>query len=279
MRKVFCGAAASAALVTAAFTAQAQSGEAIELAKRLVASSGLAAQLQSIPGQIEQDLAQMRGKVPDEMLDAMAGAARESFRPALLEDDIVRAVAKALPSAEMRQALAWLDTDAGRRVTRAEEGGAGSATLEALHAYAQDSKRRPPSAKRTALLKGLVEATTAVESSVALIESMALGVAVGMDAMQPQQKRIGVAALRSRLRQAMPIDALRDSMSAAMPGLFAFVYRDISDADLEAYLAFNRSVGGTRYNRVVMDAFTEALTRASIRVGTLVDGAMKRKSA
>ena len=76
-----------------------------------------------------------------------------------------------------------------------------------------------------------------------------------------------IQALRSRLRAAMPLDKMRETMAAAMPALYGYTYRAVSDADLAEYLAFNRSPLGTRYNDAVMDAFTEALTRASVGVG------------
>ena len=65
----------------------------------------------------------------------------------------------------------------------------------------------------------------------------------------------------------MPLDNMRETMAAAMPALYGYTYRAVSDADLAEYLAFNRSPLVTRYNDAVMDAFTEALTRTSVGVG------------
>ena len=279
MKRFLFSATALAALACAAPGALAQSAESVVLAKRLVVVSGLAVQLKAFPKQVDQEVAQARGHMPDEVLDALAGAARESFGPSRLQEDIERTLAQSLPAGEMKKAIAWLETGPGRRVTRAEELASDGMTHEAVQAYVEGTQRRPPSERRNRLIVELVAATTAVEGTVRLLESIALGIALGMDATQPVQKRLGLAALQERLRTALPAERLRRSVVEAMPGLYGFTYRDISDADLAAYLAFNRSAHGKRYNEAMMKAFTDALTRASVRVGALMDARLQNKAA
>jgi hypothetical protein len=273
-----------AAVLAAAVAAPgAQASEALQLAKRLVVGSGLAVQLKAFPRQVDQDLEQAQGRMPDHlpnhMLEALRAAARESYSPVILEDDMVRAVAERLTVAEMRKALVWLDTETGRRLTRAEEMAAEKITPQLIQAYAEGMKRRPLSARRSELIAGLVESTRAVDSTLNIMESMALGIAVGMDSMQPAQKRIGVSGLRARLRESMPPDKLRAEIGVVTPAIYAYTYRDASDADLAAYLDFNRSSSGVRYNDAMLDALAEALARASVRVGAAVDSARHRRAA
>jgi hypothetical protein len=52
----------------------------------------------------------------------------------------------------------------------------------------------------------------------------------------------------------------------------------VSDADLEAYLAFNRSNSGARYNDAMVGALTEALSKAALRVGPGIESALSRKT-
>ena len=269
-----------AAVLAAAVAAPGvQASEALQVAKRLVVGSGLAAQLKAFPRQLEQDLEQVQGRMPDHMLDALRAAARESYSPLLLEDDIVRAVAARLTVAEMRKALVWLDTETGRRLTRAEEMAAEKITPQLIQAYAHGLKRRAPSPRRSELIAGLVESTRAVDSTLNIMEGMALGIAVGMDSMQPAQKRIGVSGLLARLRESMPPEKLRAEIGAVTPVLYAYTYRDASDAELAAYLDFNRSSSGARYNDAMLDALAEALAKASVRVGAAVDSARHRRAA
>jgi hypothetical protein len=267
-----------AALLALAPCAEARPNEALEVARRLLQNSGLAVQLKSFPRQVEQDLATAQGRLPDELLNALRTAAKESFSPAAMRDDLVRGIAARLTIGEMRKALVWLDTDLGRRMTRFEELASEQLTPESLQAYAEGMKRRPLAAKRSELIAGLAAATKAVEGTANIIEGVALGIAVGMDSMQPVQKRLGMAALSEQLRQSMPPEKIREAVGAVTPLMYAYTYRDVSDADLEAYLAFNRSNSGVRYNDAMMGALTEALARAGLRVGAAIDSALNRKA-
>jgi len=62
----------------AAFSAHAQSPESLDLAGRLFERSGLAVQLQSFPEQFEQGALQNRGKIPDEVIEALLQCDRVS---------------------------------------------------------------------------------------------------------------------------------------------------------------------------------------------------------
>ena len=50
-----------------------------------------------------------------------------------------------------------------------------------------------------------------------------------------------------------------------------YTYREVSDADLAAYVAFLRSADGKRANDAITDAFSQAMVAASLRLGQLVD--------
>jgi hypothetical protein len=258
------------ALAVLAPPAHAQSKEALELAGRLFERSGLAAQLESLPAQFEQAVAESRGQVSDDVLQALADAGKISYSTEALRAEIVPLFARKLPEADMKRALAWLDSDAGRRITRAEESASGRMTKEVLQAFQESRKGKPASATRVKLLADLDLATDSVEISAIFIEAMSLGIAVGLDASQPEENRIGIAGVRARLRTLMPPDKLRAEIAESMPTMDAYAYRDIDDADLAAYLKFNRSPSGKRYNRAVAEVLAEAFAGANVRIGELI---------
>jgi hypothetical protein len=261
----------------AAFAAHAQSPESLELAGRLFERCGLAVQLQSLSREFEQGVAQNRGKIPDELAAVLADAGKISYAVPALRTQIVPLFARKLKAADLKRVLAWLDGPVGRRVTLAEEGASGRMTQEVMQAYLEGEKAKPPGAKRVRLLADLAAALNAAEIGASFIEAMSLGIAVGMDAAQPEEKRIGVAGLRARLRAAMPPEKLRADMNAALPAMNGYTYREIGDADLAAYLKFNRSAVGKRYNQALTEALAEALVAASVRVGQLVQTAPEKK--
>src|SRR5262249_9187910 len=153
---------------------EAASKEAAALADRLFVSAGLAVQLKSLPGQFEEGVLQNRGKIPDDMLTALAEAGKKAYALSALRSDIVASIARKLPEADMKQALAWLDGPVGKRMTQAEERAAGAMTQEALQAYFEREKTKPSGPKRAELVSELIASTNAVEIGANFMETMAL---------------------------------------------------------------------------------------------------------
>lgn len=249
----------------------AQAQETAKLAQRLVERSGLAVQLQSLPKNFEEQMATMRGKVPDELLLALTEAGRGAYRPQLMAQEIADNLAETLKPEEMQRVLAWLEQGVGRRVTLAEERSSGSMNEENLRRYGEQTKAKPPSAQRQKLIEDMIEVTSGLEFGVRLLEGMALGVAIGMDSTQPVQSRAGAALLRKQLEAAMPKEQVKAQLRVAMPAMMGYTYREVSDADLTAYVAFLRSADGKRANDAITEAFTQAMVSASLRLGQLVD--------
>jgi hypothetical protein len=267
------GALAVLALVSSPLAAQTQ----LELAGRLYERAAIAAQLAPIPGQFAQGLEEYRGKLPDGAIAALLEAGKTSFAEEALRGGIVAEVARRMAAEDIRKALDWLDGLAGRRVTLAEASAAASVGTEAMRAWLEGEKGKPPKPKRDGMIGELIRTTRAVEIGAVFIEAVALGIAVGMDATQPVEKRIGAAGLRSRLRAAVPPERLRSDVAAMLPPMYAYVYREVSDADLAAYAKFSASPLGQRYSEAVAAALVGALTRASVRVGEKMPAVPERK--
>jgi hypothetical protein len=112
-------------------------------------------------------------------------------------------------------------------------------TEQSLQRYAEQTQAKPPSAQRQKLIQDMIEVTNGLEFGARLMEGMALGVAIGMDSTQPVQNRAGVAMLRKQLEAAMPKEQVKAQLRAAMPAMMGYTYREVSDADLTAYVVFS----------------------------------------
>jgi hypothetical protein len=268
----------AAALAVAALAAPPSRAQTpLELAERLYERAAIAAQLAPIPGQFAEGLEEYRGKLPDEAIAALVEAGKKSFAEEALRGEIVADVARRMTAEDIRKTLDWLDGLAGRRVTLAEANAAASVGSEAMRAWLEGQKGKPPRPKRDGMIGALIRTTRAVEIGAGFIEAVSLGIAVGMDATQPVEKRIGVAGLRLRMRAAVPPERLRSDVAAMLPPIYAYVYREVSDADLAAYARFSGSPLGLRYGEAVSGALVGALTRASVRVGEKMPVVPERK--
>ena len=264
------------ALALLAPAAQAQSDEAGATAHRLMIRSGVSVQLRGFAAQIENEIKQNPARLDGQLIAALAAAAKEAFRAELLQQDMTQRIARKLTVADMKAALAWLETPVGRRVTLAEELASAASDGKSLGAYLERLETAPLPEKRKELVAELMASTHAVRAVAAIQEAIALGVALGMDSMQPREKRAGETALRQRLRQAMPPEKVQAALAQQLPLVYAYTYRELTDADLSAYLAFLKSSPGKRYQDGMLGAFVEGLGRASMQVGEL---AAQRKTA
>lgn len=240
------------------------------IAHRLMIRSGLSVQLRSLPGQMEADIKRARSKVDGKLIAALVSASAVAFQPDLLQSDMTAALGKKLTVPEMNAALVWLESPAGQRVTRAEELASAAFDEQHLAAYTRSLGKRPLPAARREMLSSLVTTTNAIQSALAVQEAMALGVAVGMDTLQPPERRQGEARLRQRVRQMIPADKVQAALAQELPLVYAYTYRNVSDADLRDYVRFLESAAGRRYQDGMTAAFVEGLGRASLRVGELV---------
>lgn len=255
--------------VALASMAYGQSDDARATAHQLMVRSGLSAQLRGFTAQMEGETKQNAANLDEKMVTALIESGKEAFRPDLLEEDMTARLAKKLTVGDMKGALAWLETDAGRRITQAEELGSATIDERRLLEYAEHLKAKPAGLKRTKLISEVISESNAVRAGAATIEAISLGVAIGLDTLQPTERRQGEARLRAKMRELMPPEKVQAGLTQQLPMVFALMYRDISDADLVRYVGFLKSVAGKRYQDGMTGAFTEGLRQASVRVGEL----------
>jgi hypothetical protein len=258
--------------------AHAQADDSAATAHQLMIRSGLSVQLRGFTDQLGDSIRQNAGNLDASVVASLVDAAKQAFRPDALQQDITARVGKKLTLGDMKAALAWLETDAGGRVTRAEELASVSLDMERMSAYAEDLKTKPLAANREKLITELVSASGAARNAAAVAETMALGVALGMDSLQPRERRVGEATLRARVREAMPPEKMQAFFGQQLPVTFAYTYRDTSDADLAAYAGFLKGVAGKRYQDAINAALLEGLARASVQVGEIA-GQRQRQTA
>ena len=258
--------------------AHTQSDEVGATAHRLMIRSGMSVQLRGFTGQIEAAFKQYSGKVDERILAALLEAAKEAYRPDLLQDDMTRRLAKKLTADDMENALTWLETDVGQRITQSEEVASAALDEQRLQGYAERLKSKPLAVRRAQLIAGLISATSALRAAAAMQEDIAMGVATGMDSMRPKERRVGEAGLRATVRKALSTEQVQQVLAQQMPVMFAYTYRNISDADLVGYVAFLNSVAGKRYQDAMNGTLIEGLGRASVQLGELTGQRLRQTS-
>ena len=249
----------------------AQSAAEQGLVRRLMDRSGTSEQLRAAAKSVADGFEQARDSVPEDLRLALGEAAREGFGAEAMLADVERELPRMLTAGDMQTAIAWLETDVGRRVTRVEEEASRTLDSPQYEAYLRTLKDKPLADARVRLLRELLEVTDGVEFAIQLAQATAFGVAFGMNSTLPRERRIPAQELRRRVEEAMSRDDLAGTTAQAMLEINAFTYRDANDADLLAYLAFLKTPAGQKYVKAFNEVLLTAISAASYRTGSLVE--------
>lgn len=255
------------ALLTALLSTQALAAAA-QQADSLMDLSGMNAQLEGMPGMMEQVVAQQaaEGGMPDWQAQALSTALRQGFDPAQMKRDIRGHIEDNLDDGHADAALDWLQSSLGQRITALEEA-ADTPEVQAEMMRIMQGGDAGVSERRQALLDRFDAATRASEMSV----EMVMGI----------QRGLLSAVLTAAGAPAEQLDMLMGQAEAARPQIeaavlqqnqlaFAVIYRELSDAELGKYVTFAESKAGRGYHQAMLEGFSQAMEAAAVRSGEAI---------
>jgi hypothetical protein len=253
----FSGLTLAAVSQQAAAAAQA----APDRAQQLFRLSGMDRQLGSLAATIELQIANEAG-IPDSMRPTLARAARDAYAPESLRGVALSHLRPKLATGPLDAVMKWLSSERGRRITQLEET---ASTLEAqakLATFAATLQASPPRPERVALIQRLDAATRSTDLATDVALRIAAAVARGLLAAQPISTP--TPDLDAILEAQRP--QMRAGMQSSVLVTYLFTYRELSDADLGAYVAFMESGPGQWYNDATSSAFVASLDYAASRL-------------
>ena len=185
------------------------------------------------------------GKFSDKQLAAVAAAAKRGFRIDVFEPPALAAFAANLDQPTVAKSLAFLASDAGRRMVRADSAAAeiDEATIDKITSGKLSAHT---TAQRDALLARIGAAEQSTATAVQIYYAIGKGIAVG--------NALGKGLDLESARQAVAKSAnpaaeksMQDALNLPLARYLAYGYRDLSDADLQTILSFLESKAGKIY--------------------------------
>ena len=216
---------------------------------------------------IDQAHARDRGKKALDAKDLarLKAAASRAFAAPRLRVEFEKELAVELSREDEQEVLVWLSSSLGKRLTALEE------RSDEVDEVVKREKEAPAyfatlPPQRVERFKRLARAIRLGEANAGMIINMSIGLAYGFAIIMPPHDTAGVEAKKRQL------EAQRPQMVAAFEesGVteFAYTYRDISDADVDRYVAFHETRAGRNYSGAVVRAYDKVLTRAALDFGT-----------
>lgn len=241
------------------------------LARELFEFSGLDPVVESLDEAVLEGFAQQGDRIPEALLQKMRHAARRAFAPEPLRRQILQRIQAQIDTRKAKRTLTWLRTPLGRRITAMEMA---AATPEGMARHHQREAAQA-TRERVMLVKQLNEAIDLNAATEKIMVGTALAVASAASAYDDSP--VSLSQLENAIRQ--EIAPMMGAMEEAHLANGLFTYRELSDADLYAYVSFLRSAPGKWYTKVTIDALSAAMVSASLDLGAEIGSGFENHPA
>lgn len=217
----------------------------------LFRSAGWTQQTQHFQGVLQQAQQSYKNTLPSAMYQALVNNSNQRFAPAAMQQRALSALRKSLPDAE--PALTFYQSPLGQKIVAAEVDATSAA---ALKRNSQGLPAQTASATRQLLIRHLAQAIPASQAAAEVGLALTSLAADSLSQMLPgllggsSQELIGT----QRNRMAQQMDQNIDST-------LLYIYRNLSDAELEEYVSFAESPAGKQYYQAALVMLNAALNQ------------------
>lgn len=208
-----------------------------ELVARYIELSGLGKALAAVPGTFDALASQksLTSKNP-EVEQQVCRMLKESFDARQAETDLADFLLVSTDERFLRDMLRWLETPLARKITREETDSSAPGKQADMLRYLADLQDNPPSQQRIELIQGVEQATHMAELTADILIEVMQGMLEATNAALPADRQ-GVPEEAYR-----EIDGLRTTIESGLREEMVlesyYTYRNITDAELAAYIGF-----------------------------------------
>jgi hypothetical protein len=248
--------------------------------QRLMELSGTTTQIGQLPGQVQAGLAQSQrqeGGLTDRQFADLSAAVVGAIDPAPILATLRASLAQRLSEAEVRELLAWYESDLGRRITRAEVDAADPAALQTMIANAEKLLANQQRVEQALELDRLMKAT---DQAAMLQEKLAVAMFVAIATLHSGGQPVDTEAFLAQMRQHQ--QQIRANVQQFIVLAYVFSYRDIGMAELKRYHGFLAQPTSAKMVNAINDGMSRGLDamidQIALAVAALFDQEMKRQS-
>ena len=257
-------------LLLSAGLSAAESGVGFDTAATLYQAAAVRAQVRASLGSMPKKMRRLYSadepaELSEEQLAAVEASATQGFRIDVFEPPAIAALAAGLDAAAATESLEFLQGGPGQRMVAADVALAETdeATLDKISSGELVVRT---SRERDVLLDKIEAASRSVDAAVevylGIARALAIGTAIGsgLDPIAADQRvsRNSDAAMHKEVAQRMQVPLRRT---------LAYSYRDLSNADLGAILAFLNTKAGKKYVAASIGAMTAGFDAMGRRCG------------
>ena len=225
---------------------------------QLMDKSGVTKSIEGLPQQLQAMGQQMAltAKNPAEHQKFMEVFV-SSLNPDVMLNQMSEHIKKNVSYDELQLILTWLDSDLASRVVNAELQSSDPKFQQNLMHYIAELQTTPPSPERTKVIINYVESAEVVEQSINMIMAMLENMFEAFKVTQPENVELA-GQLDVQLEQMAA--NIKPAMEQQMILTSYFIYRDISNKDLNQYSSFYKQDTGKKYLSLMIGAIGDGMS-------------------
>jgi hypothetical protein len=230
-----------------------------------------------------------QGRLPSHVYEMFVPLFKEIYNAEKIRKDMQTRIENNLDFESIENVLVWLRTPLGRKITLLEEAASSPEGQQQLGAFAKQLRTNPPSQARVHLGKRLDEATQATETTLELAvatsqeatftkpgnaltptEQLYFSMTIpthfieGANALLPKEQRIDYATFQQQMKS-QP-QKMKHVYQHANLANFLYTYQNLSDDELDLYIAFSESESGRNYHKTIFKALQKIQQDAALRI-------------
>ena len=251
-----------------------------KLIQTLYIKSGIDKQVRQLPQLIRVNVLQAfeqddrTKEIPRHTKLAISGSVQQAFSPDRFKQTIIKEVRASMTVKDLDNVLNWLDSPLGKKCTRLEDAASTPEIFSDVQKFAARLKHAPPANRRLNILRRLDAAVKATETNVEIAMNTQLAVAYAVVQSLPREQQGSMKDIAAQLEKNRPqIEAVMKSQTLLF-GLY--IYRDLTNAELEKYIRFAVSPSGSKYHSATISGFKKALLDGSLKWGKSIAGILNQ---
>ena len=227
----------------------------------LYEKSGMEVLINQIGGLYLSGLAQHRSKLPSELFNELQRAGRQAFQAGRMRKKALAIMKSSCDPELAQEVLDWLLSPLGKKITALESIQFSSKTLQEVQSFSKQLQNHPPPQNRYGLMQRLDVATGASDKNVEVALEILVQTATAMQGALSKGEKISVEEVRRQMALKRP--QLEENAKKTTRVSLIYLYRTLTDKELERYVSFSESETGTAYHKITFGALMAALSEAA----------------
>lgn len=255
-------------------TGLAQAADKRALASEVMRVSGLEQQLGQTTRSIKDSLkkAEESGKATPEQRE-IGAVMLEAFGTETILATVGKQLADQLNEGELRKVLSWYEGDPGQKLIRLENQLADPEKAKDLVEFAKQTEQNPIPEARQSLYKKIDKATLTTETTVDMQLNSRVAMVKAMNKTAKSEKKLTDAEINEKIESQRP--KAMEFMQQINLIKFGYLFKDVSDSDVAAYVKFAESDVGRKYFKARSEALDAAMQEGSRKVGEAMGSRIK----